>query len=98
MIAYAYGPSPTPDQTNSALREAIVTLPTDATPLVHSSQGVQYQHTSWGALLADAGQTQSLSRRGSHLDNAVAENFFGHVKEEVFQHNRFDAVQDSRPR
>ncbi|WP_244194767.1 IS3 family transposase [Amycolatopsis echigonensis] len=57
-----------------------------------SIQGFQYQHASWRTLLADAGLTQSMSRRATCLDNAVAENFFGHLKEELFHHNTFDTV------
>jgi putative transposase len=93
VIAYAHGPSPTLELTNSSLREAIATLPAGATPLVHSDQGFQYQHASWRTLLAEAGLTQSMSRRGNCLDNAIAENFFGHLKEELFHHNRFDTVE-----
>ncbi|RAS61312.1 integrase-like protein [Lentzea atacamensis] len=92
VIAYTCGPSPTLELTNSSLRQAIATLPAAATPLVHSDQGFQYQHTSWRTLLDDAGLTQSMSRRANCLDNSIAENFFGHLKEELFHHNRFDTV------
>ncbi|WP_240691577.1 IS3 family transposase [Amycolatopsis nivea] len=92
VVAYACGPSPTLELTNSSLRAAIATLPAGARPLVHSDQGFQYQHASWRTLLADAGLTQSMSRRATCLDNAVAENFFGHLKEELFHHTKFDTV------
>lgn len=94
VVAYAHGPSPCLELTNSSLREAIDTLGPGQAPLVHSDQGVQYQHASWRGLLADAGLEQSMSRRATCLDNAVAENFFGHVKEEMFHHDRFDTVED----
>jgi putative transposase len=94
VIAYSCGPSPTLELTNSSLREAIATLLAGAAPLVHSDQGFQYQHASWRALLADAGLTQSMSRRANCLDNSMAENFFGHLKEELFHHNRFDTVAE----
>ncbi|WP_059362934.1 IS3 family transposase, partial [Lentzea aerocolonigenes] len=94
VIAYSCGPSPTLELTNSSLREAIATLPAGAAPLVHSDQGFQYQHASWRALLADACLTQSMSRRANCLDNSIAENFFGHLKEELFHHTRFDTVEE----
>lgn len=94
VVAYSHGPSPTLELTNSSLREAIAALDTGKTPLVHSDQGFQYQHASWRILLDDAGLTQSMSRRGNCLDNSVAENFFGHVKEELFNHDRFDTVEE----
>lgn len=94
VIAYTHGPSPSLELTNSSLGKAIATLPAGATPLVHSDQGFQYQHASWRTLLDDAGLTQSMSRRATCLDNAIAENFFGHLKEELFHHNRFDGIED----
>ncbi|MFS8104303.1 IS3 family transposase [Lentzea alba] len=94
VIAYSCGPSATLELTNSSLREAIATLPAGAAPLVYSDQGFQYQHVSWRTLLQDAGLTQSMSRRANCLDNSIAENFFGHLKEELFHHNRFDTVAE----
>lgn len=86
IIAWSVGISPNLDLALSALRSAMVTLPAGAAPIVHSDQGFHYQHWSWQAMLADAGATQSMSRKGNCLDNAVMENFFGHLKEEMFHH------------
>jgi putative transposase len=94
VVSYSWSGSPTTELTNSSLRKAIATLEPGQTPLVHSDQGFQYQHKSWRALLAGAGLTQSMSRRATCLDNSMAENFFGHLKEELFHHNHFDTVQD----
>ncbi|WP_246446340.1 IS3 family transposase [Saccharothrix violaceirubra] len=94
VIAYSCGLSPSLELTNSSLRAAIATLPAAARPLVHPDQGFHYQHVTWRRLLADAGLTQSMSRRGNCLDNAVAENFFGHLKEELFHHTTFDTVEE----
>jgi putative transposase len=92
IIAYSVGLSPTVALTNTALRSALATLPDGQAPLVHSDQGVHYQHRSWRALLAAAGATPSMSRKGNCLDNAVMENFFGHLKEELFNHTTFPDV------
>lgn len=89
IIAYAVGVAPTLELTNRALRNALATLTGGQTPLVHSDQGFQYQHLSWRTLLATAGATSSMSRRGNCLDNAVIESFFGHLKEELFNHTSF---------
>jgi putative transposase len=93
IIAYAIARSPNLDLTNNSLRDALTTLPpgleTGQGPLVHSDQGFQYQHASWQRLLAAAGATQSMSRKGNCLDNAVIENFFGHLKEELFHHTTY---------
>ncbi|MDH6284653.1 IS3 family transposase [Prescottella agglutinans] len=89
IIAHSIGPSPTLQLTNSSLRAALATLDDGQTPIVHSDQGFQYQHPSWRRLLADAGATQSMSRKANCYDNAVIENFFGHLKAELFHHTRY---------
>lgn len=88
IISYAVSESPTTAFTNSSLRDAINTLAHGETPMMHSDQGFQYQHASWQKLLTDAGMTQSMSRKGNCLDNSVMENFFGHLKEEMFHHHK----------
>jgi putative transposase len=89
IISYAVGSSPNLELTNSSLRKALATLEQGQKPLVHSDQGFQYQHTSWRTLLQNAGAVQSMSRKANCYDNAVIENFFGHLKEELFHRVRF---------
>ena len=89
IISYTIGSSPNLELTNASLREALTTLKDGQQPLVHSDQGFQYQHVSWRVLLEGAGAVQSMSRKGNCYDNAVMENFFGHLKEELFHHVRF---------
>jgi putative transposase len=89
IISYSIGLSPNLELTNSSLRDALATLDGGQKPLVHSDQGFQYQHTSWRRLLEGAGAVQSMSRKGNCYDNAVMENFFGHLKEEMFHRVRF---------
>lgn len=89
VIAHSSALSPSLELTNSSLEKALATLPPGQKLLVHSDQGFQYQHRSWRRLLRTANATQSMSRRATCLDNAVAENFFGHLKEELFHHNSF---------
>lgn len=84
IIAYSTSRSPNLELTNSSLSAAIAKLDPGQHPLVHSDQGFQYQHRTWRALLAEAGARQSMSRKGNCFDNAVMENFFGHLKEECF--------------
>ena len=47
----------------------------------------QYQQ-----LLKEKGITQSMSRRGNCLDNAVIENFFGILKSELFYLNKYISI------
>lgn len=89
IISYTLGASPNLDLTNTSLRQALETLKGGEEPLVHSDQGFQYRHVSWRVLLNEADAVQSMSRKGNCYDNAVIENFFGHLKEELFHHARY---------
>ena len=93
IIAYSWAVAPTLSLTNSALTKALATAEPGPGLLVHSDQGFQYQHASWRGALAAAGATQSMSRKGNCLDNAMIENFFGHLKEEMFHHATFLSVE-----
>jgi len=85
VISATAGPSPSVKMVTDGLRTAIETLGTEEKPLVHSDQGFQYRHTLWRDALRLAGLTQSMSRKGTCLDNAVMEGFFSHLKEEWFR-------------
>lgn len=52
---------------------------------LHSDQGYQYTSQSYFALTQEYNITPSMSRRGNCWDNAVMENFFGHLKEEAIK-------------
>lgn len=94
VVAHSWSLSPNLELTNSSLASALATLEPGEQPLVHSDQGFQYQHRSWRRLLTDADASQSMSRKGNCYDNAIAENFFGHLKSELFHGNRFDTVEE----
>jgi len=85
VISTTAGPSPSVKMVTDGLRTAISTLKSGEKPLVHSDQGFQYRHTRWQDTLRNAGLTQSMSRKGTCLDNAVMEGFFSHLKEEWFR-------------
>jgi len=89
IISHAIRSSPNLELTNTSLSNALATLEDGQQPLVHSDQGFQYQHASWRTLLDAAGAVQSMSRKGNCYDNAVMENFFGHLKEELFNRVTF---------
>lgn len=93
IISAMAGPSPSVKMVTDGLRLAIQTLRPDQTPLVHSDQGFQYRHTLWRDTLSGAGLTQSMSRKGTCLDNAVMEGFFSHLKEEWFRIQKPETVE-----
>ncbi len=50
--------------------------------IVHSDQGVQYASDEYRRLLTSHGLVGSMSKKGCCWDNAVAESFFGSLKQE----------------
>ena len=51
--------------------------------MIHSDQGFHYTNRIYVNKLKEFGVTQSMSRKGNCLDNAVIESFFGHAKDEI---------------
>jgi transposase InsO family protein len=62
--------------------------------ILHSDQGWHYQHKLYQQTLKDYGITQSMSRKGNCLDNAVMENFFGIMKSELQYLQKFSDMDD----
>ncbi|MCH1627993.1 IS3 family transposase [Fredinandcohnia quinoae] len=52
--------------------------------IIHSDQGIQFTNPGYIKRLEKMGLTQSMSRRGNCWDNACIENFFGHLKCEMY--------------
>ena len=76
------------------LKKAINKLRHDEKPVVHSDQGWQYQHKQYQKYLKERGLQQSMSRKGNCLDNAVAENFFGILKTEMYHNEVFKSADE----
>jgi putative transposase len=66
--------------------------------VVHSDRGSQYASHDYRQLLSMYGCVGSMSRKGNCWDNAVAESFFGSLKQERVQwcsyRTRYEAQQD----
>ena len=76
------------------LEDAISKLNPESKPIIHSDQGWHYRHRAYQKQLNDSGLTQSMSRKGNCLDNAVAENFFALLKTEMYHNRSFEDVDD----
>jgi transposase InsO family protein len=57
--------------------------------LHHTDRGSQYASTDYQKFLKEHGMVCSMSRKGNCYDNAVAESFFGRLKTEWINHNRY---------
>lgn len=62
----------------------------------HSDQGQLYLATAYRHLLKAHGMIQSMSRKGDCYDNAVVENFFSNLKNELTWHRSFAARDEAR--
>jgi putative transposase len=51
--------------------------------MIHSDQGFHYTHPGYIALVKEFKMIQSMSGKGSAIDNAPIESFFGHMKDEL---------------
>lgn len=62
----------------------------------HTDRGVQYACSEYRRALSAAGITPSMSRRGNCLDNAVAESFFGTLKQELVHESGWSDLIEAR--
>lgn len=58
-------------------------LPDLPNSLIHSDQGFHYTNPMYIEILSKMEIIQSMSGKGSCIDNAPTESFFGHLKDEV---------------
>lgn len=89
VVSYEVSKSVKLSLVTDMLKKATVKLGLHETPIVHSDQGWQYQNRLYQQLLKEKGLKQSMSRKGNCLDNAVAENFFGILKTEMYHNEVF---------
>ena len=61
--------------------------------IFHSDQGWHYQHKTYQKALESRNITQSMSRKGNCLDNAMMENFFGLMKNELLYLQDWNSVE-----
>ena len=64
--------------------------------VLHSDQGTQYTSHAYHVLTSQYDITPSMSRRGNCWDNAPAENFFSHLKEEYLRHFPLPSFEEAR--
>jgi putative transposase len=92
VITYQLGSAPALGLVTTMLDKALATIDKQTKPMIHSDQGWHYRHIAYRNALQSRGLAQSMSRKGNCLDNAVAENFFGHFKEEFLRQATFASL------
>ena len=93
IISYEIADRPQISMVSAMLNKAFKRLKQMDKPMLHSDQGWQYQMGLYQQALHKQGITQSMSRKGNCLDNAVMETWFGIMKTEFFYQKKFDDVQ-----
>ena len=98
VVGWSMGSRMTAQLVCDALKMAIWQRRPDAGLIVHSDRGSQYASKAYRRLLKAQGFIGSMSRKGNGWDNAVAESFFGSLKQERVQwchyQTRYEAQQD----
>jgi transposase InsO family protein len=92
IIAYNIQSRPTYELVSKMLDKAVTFLSEGDAPVLHSDQGWHYQMKQYSYALKQHGITQSMSRKGNCLDNAVIENFFGLLKSELLYIQDFESM------
>lgn len=92
IICYELSENPNFKSVMTMLDKAFKKVDTTQSLLLHSDQGWQYQMKQYQHALLTKGVTQSMSRKGNCLDNAVIENFFGILKSELFHLKKYDSI------
>jgi transposase InsO family protein len=94
IVSYSISLSPNLAQIWEMLDGLFSKLPDGATPIFHSDQGWQYQHSEYQRQLKEHNIIQSMSRKGNCMDNGAMENFFGRLKVEMFYGEKFQTVDE----
>ncbi len=93
IISYTISDHPDLKMVTSMLDKAFKREPKLNGLIFHSDQGWHYQHLRYQKMLKDNGIVQSMSRKGNCLDNAMMENFFGLMKNELLYLRQWDSIE-----
>lgn len=92
IISYDLSEKPDFKQVVMMLKRSFNKTPNLNNVILHSDQGWQYRMKQYQRMLKQKGITQSMSRKGNCLDNAIIENFFGILKSELFYLNKYKSI------
>jgi putative transposase len=96
IVGWSMSPRMTADIVVNAFRMALFRQKRQAPKLVHSDRGSQYASQEFRDELKKYGCQQSMSRKGDCFDNAVAESFFGTLKNELVHHEKYKTREQAR--
>lgn len=95
IISFSISQHPTYSPIKDALEQAIEqTSDCPFRRTFHSDQGWAYQMKDYVSTLEEHKIFQSMSRKGNCLDNAVMENFFGILKQEIYYGHTYKSYEE----
>jgi putative transposase len=92
IVTYTVQVRPTFNLVGDMIEQAMEVLKPEDELILHSDQGWHYQMAKYQNTLKEKNITQSMSRKGNCLDNAVIENFFGILKTELLYLQEFESI------
>jgi putative transposase len=96
IVAHEFGRENSQALVNKTVHKATQNEKITAELLIHSDQGHQYTSQAYFVLTQQHNITPSMSRRANCWDNAVMENFFGHLKEESLRQVHNPTFEEAR--
>lgn len=96
VIGWAMGKRNDADLVQQALTMALWRRKKVDNLIVHSDQGSTYASTAYQQQLRETSIRCSMSRKGECLDNAVAESFFGSLKNELVYHEDYKTRAEAK--
>ena len=96
VVGWAMGNSNNSKLVQSALYMAIQRRKSPKDVIVHSDQGSTYASREYQCQIRDHHCKCSMSRKGECLDNAVAESFFGSLKNELIYYEDYKSRSQTR--
>ena len=93
IVAHSIAESPGLAQQEEMLGMLVKAKPEGAAPVVQSDMGWRYQRGLYVFALRENGFVQSMSRKGSCLDNSCTEGMFGHLKDEFSRGRDLDTFE-----
>jgi putative transposase len=96
IVGWSMAPRMTADLVIDAFRMGLFRQKLQAPKVVHSDRGSQYASEAFRKELKKHGCDQSMSRKGNCWDNAVAESFFGTLKNELVYHEKYKTREQAR--
>jgi putative transposase len=86
----------TTDLAVSALKMGLAGVNNPKGLMFHSDRGVQYASKAYKKVIEKNHMVHSMSRKACCWDNAVAESFFGTLKQELVYHHQFKTREQAK--